>query len=289
MEKIKIITDSASDVPLEYEKSYEIEIIPFEISLDGENYLERRDFCEKEFYKILEKSEGMPVTNQIMPHRFLQIFTHFFNRGYTDIIYISINAKGSATNQNAHTAAKEFFEAHPDSINKFNIDIIDGGTYSYGYGYAVTLAAQKAKLSVPKAEIIAFINDWIGHVRVFLAPYSLKYAKKSGRISAAAAFAGELLGIRPIIIFEDGESRIIDKVRHDKNVIPAIIKNAKSRMIPQTPYVVVLGDMDDKNEEMIEQCKKSFGYEPAEILPVGATIACNSGSKIVALAIKSQL
>ena len=287
MGKIKIITDSASDIKREDEKVYNIEIMPFEIALDGVNYLERKDFTEREFYKIMGQSSKIPTTNQILKHRFLEIYKRFYDEGYSDIIYISINSKGSSTNQNAHLAVKVFFEKNPECKDKFNIYVIDAGTYSYAYGYAVKIAAQKAIENAPVREILAFLEDWLAHVRVILAPYSLEYAKKSGRISAAAAFAGELLGLRAIIMFENGESKIIDKVRHDKNVIPAIIKNAKKRMIPQTPYCVIIGELEDRNQEIIAECKKAFGYDPADIIYVGATIAANSGPKVVAVIVKT--
>lgn len=62
-------------------------------------------------------------------------------------------------------------------------------------------------------EIAAYIQDWVDHVRVLFVAFDLKFAKKSGRVSAAAAFVGEALGLKPIMTFENGASKVVTKVR----------------------------------------------------------------------------
>ena len=75
--------------------------------------------------------------------------------------------------------------------------------------------------------VIAAWTNWEKIVEICLAAYSLKQMKKSGRISAAAAVMGELMGIRPIITLIDGKTKVEAKVRGDDKVVPAMVELAK--------------------------------------------------------------
>ena len=118
-------------------------------------------------------------------------------------------------------------------------------------------------------------------MEIYLAPYSLECAKKSGRISAAAAFMGELIGLKPIIAMIGGTTKIVEKVRGDKAVVPAVIKHAFSAAIPHTPYMVVKGTLPEEAQELFEKAKKQFGYEAVGIFPEGAAIAINAGPNLI--------
>lgn len=137
MRKIKIVTDSACDIPRELEEKHQIRILPFSITVGDQSYVERRDFTPEEFYGILESSPKIPSTAQYTAMQFTEVYEELFGEGYTNVIYVSINAKGSSTNSNAHLAKKQFFEAHPEADGEFEIDIVDSQTYSMGYGYQI--------------------------------------------------------------------------------------------------------------------------------------------------------
>ena len=91
------------------------------------------------------------------------------------------------------------------------------------YGWAVVQGAKMAAVGTDPDKVVAYIQDWLDHVRVLFAPLDLRFVKKSGRVSAAAAFVGDALGLKPIMTFENGESKILSKVRGEKNIIPALM------------------------------------------------------------------
>ena len=119
---------------------------------------------------------------------------------------------------------------------------------------------------------------------VCLAAFSLKQMKKSGRISAAAAFAGELLGLRPIISLNDGVSSVKSKVRGDGAVIPAMIKYVKSRVenVQELEYQVAYTDGERVNE-LVKQCKKEFGHPPVNVFQLGCVVSANTGPDALAI------
>ena len=122
-------------------------------------------------------------------------------------------------------------------------------------------------------------------VEVCLAAYSLKQMKKSGRVSAAAAFAGELLGLRPIISLIDGVTKVEDKVRGDAAVPAAMIKQVRKRMdYPDGDVHYMLGCTDIPNVKELEKlCRKEFGREPDAVFKLGAAVASNTGPDAIAL------
>ncbi len=286
--RIKLITDSASDIPAELEQEYDIKILPFPVTVGDDSYLERVDFTPEEFYDLLSSAPKIPATSQITELRFEEAFAEVQQEGWGELIYVSINGGGSASCGNALMAREALYERHPDWRENFPIHIVDSQTYCLAYGYPVMEAAKKASRGASSSEILAFLEDWFDSVEIYLAPYSLECAKKSGRISAAAAFMGELIGLKPIIAMIGGTTKIVEKVRGDKAVVPAVIKHAFSAAIPHTPYMVVKGTLPEEAQELFEKAKKQFGYEAVGIFPEGAAIAINAGPKMVAMIVKGK-
>ncbi|MGN1134102.1 MAG: DegV family protein, partial [Oscillospiraceae bacterium] len=270
MAKIKIMTDSASDISYELEKENDILIVPFKVVIGGESYVSRVDFDNEKFYKLMDENDDIPLTSQITVTEYMDIFENLYNEGYTDVINVTINSNGSATCGNSKMAAEQFIEEHPDAKGKFRVYTIDGRSYTGGYGYAVIQAAQKAKKGTPAEEIVNYVTDWVNNCRIYFAPYSLKYAKKSGRIPSAAAFAGELMGLRPIMKMSDGAITTVGKVRGDKAINPKIIDFTLKDMIPQTPYSIVYGNDKAVADELAAAMTKKLGYPPAEYFQIGA-------------------
>lgn len=288
MRKIKIMTDSACDIPVELEKELDIKILSFPITVDNVSYMERVDFDAHRFYDILRTANSLPITSQITPFRFCEEFAMQYKQGFNDLIYVSINSKGSNTNSAAHMAKDMFYNEHPDAKDNFFIHIVDSITYTIAYGYPVIEAAKKAHSGSSVNEILAYLDDWFNSVEIYFAPYTLEYVKKSGRVGCTAAFVGELLGLRPIISIIDGETKIVEKVRGDKSIIPAIIKHAKLHRLPKTEYCLAQSTLPTEYENLLNKSIKEFGAKPAQSFQVGACIAINAGYKVSGIIIKGK-
>ena len=195
--------------------------------------------------------------------------------------------KGKNDN-NSVMATNEFFENHPDAKDKFNIYTLDSKTYSGGYGYPVIEAGKKAKKGQSAKSIVSFLKDWFDNGVTYFGMYTLQYAKKSGRIPSAAAFVGEVMGLRPIMKIENNEIVTANKVRGDKAIIPKILECCEKEMIPKTPYCVMYGSDKAVGDEMAQAMTKAVGYPPSEMIQIGAAIAINAGPKVVSVVIKAQ-
>ncbi len=288
MAKIKLITDAASDITPKYEKELDIRVIPFKVAMGDKSYTSGVDFDNAKFYNMLDEYDGIPATSQITVFDYEEIFAEYYGKGYTDIINVTINSEGSATYNNACMAANNFFEEHPEAKGKFNIYNIDSEGYTGAYGWPMLQAAEKIKKGIPAAEIADYIKEWVSGCVIYFAMYTLKYARKSGRIPSAAAFVGEVMGLRPVMRIHDHQIKTHTKVRGDKAVIPKIIDLTAAEIIPQTPYCIVYGKDEKVRDELAEELTKKLGYPPAEYFQIGAAIAINAGPLVVGVIFKSS-
>mgnify|MGYP001780675731 FL=1 len=120
-----------------------------------------------------------------------------------------------------------------------------------------------------------------------LTAYTLKINRKSGCISAAAAIAGDLLGIHPIFTLNDGVSQVVKKVRGDKAVLGGMAGMLASRIAQGTPYYIGVSD-HKYDEEYIEACTKKVGYAPAGVFHLGCAVLSNTGTEAVGLVFEGQ-
>ena len=115
MSKVVLMTDSASDITVELEKEYGIKIICFQHIFGENTYTSRIDFDNQKYYRMLDEFEGIPSTSQVTPFAFQEIYEQELQDGCTDLIYVSINSKGSATHGNAVLARDLFYDEHPEA------------------------------------------------------------------------------------------------------------------------------------------------------------------------------
>lgn len=280
MKKYVVLTDSACDLPQDMADQHHIDILCFKLALDGEGYTERVDFTPEEFSEMLRKTDSMPTTSQITTYEFLDKFEQYAADGVEEVLYISINATGSSTNANAHAAAAQFREEHPDS--SMRIEIVDSHSYSVTYGIEVCTACEKLEAGESLDSVIAYLNDRFARLELVLTAYTLKVIRRSGRVSAAAAIAGDLLGIRPVFTLIDGVSQVVKKVRGDKQVMTAMVNHCKTHMTPGTPYYI--GVTNHKYEdEYAAALEKSIGYPPKDIFHLGSAVCSNTGPEAVGI------
>lgn len=285
---ICFVTDSAADIPAALVEELGIRVLPFHIEMKGKDLQDGVDFTPQEFYSALVKAPKIPTHSQHTAFVFQECYEKAWRDGYTDLIYTAINSKGSATYQNAVQAAQLFYEDHPEARDALMIRVLDSGTYTMCYGWAVIQGARMAREGKSVEEITAWMEDWLAHVLVVFAPYDLNFAKKSGRVSAAAAFVGDALGLKPIMTFTDGESKILTKVRGEKNIIPAILDQVRPVIDPDAPYFCIGGALEAENDRICAACEEAFGKGPELRYYIGGVIAINAGPNLVGIVCRKK-
>lgn len=284
MTKIRIATDSTADIPKSVCEELEIAVLPLTIIAEGKEYLDGVDLTHQEFYELLERAETLPASSQVASFRYMELFEQSWKAGYSDLIQVTLNAKGSGTYQAAVLSRDLFYEEHPEAAEQLAIHIIDSGTYSMAYGMAVIQGAKLLQQGAGLEEVLTEIRDWLEHIKPVFAPMELKYVKKSGRISAAAAFVGDAMGLKPLITFENGESKVLSKARGENRAVAALVEMCLQERKPGTDYVLVYGSNSEANEKLKKACRETLDRPPVYECPVGCIISINAGHNVVALA-----
>ena len=214
-----------------------------------------------------------------------ELFEETWKAGYTDLIQVTLNSKGSGTYQVAVLSRNLFYEEHPEAKEQLaiHIIIIDSKTYSMAYGIGVIEGAQLVQTGASAQEVIAHIEDWLEHTRPVFIPLNLRCVKKSGRISPAAAFVGDAIGLKPLITFEDGEARIIGKARGERKAISALVERCMKERRPDTNYAIVYGCNTEALDHLKEACAQIMDKPPIAEYQVGCVISINTGPNMVGI------
>lgn len=284
MQRLRIMTDSACDLPQQIADELDIRVLPIPITHEGKAYSERVELTNEQFYDLLLGSKEIPTTAHINAETYLEEYKKAKDEGYTGILNVTINSLGSSMYDASCLARRRFYEETGTDEADFRIDVIDSKTYTMAYGAAVAEAAKMARAGETVDAIIAYLEDWFSRLELLFSVYSLDFVKKSGRVGCAAAFVGELLGLRPLILFKDGVATVIDKVRGDKNVVPKLLEAVKkrSRDADKYPFAIIRGTPVNEAKEFEELIHNKLNVHCEGVFTVGASVAINCGPKVVA-------
>lgn len=283
MEKIRLICDTPADIPRETAKKLDLEVLSIPITIDGVGYEEGLDFTPEEFVPLLEQAKEIPATAHITVPRFFEVYQKNYEAGYNKMIVVTINGKGSNTNSAAMMAAEMFFHEYPDAKDQgVEIRVFDGQTYSFGYGFPVMEAGQMILDGKDFVTVCHYLEDMLNSMEIQFSVFTLKYAKKSGRISTVAAFAGEVLGLRPIMEIKEGEISTVAKVRGNHACVPAILERYVANCPDLSmPYVILRGKDPAPAKELEKLMKAKTGHKPVGTFLVGPCITINAGPDLV--------
>ena len=171
---------------------------------------------------------------------------------------------------------------------RMRIEIIDSHCYSLGYGYPVIEAAKKLIAGQSVDNVVAYLTDMFNNCEIYIIGFNLRHMKKSGRINAAAAFLGELMGLKPLISLIDGESEVVKKSRGEKNAITDAVQYISGRAVPETPWEILRTSVTALEDEFIKQYSAKVGRPPEMQSIAGAAVASNTGPYIIGVIIRGN-
>lgn len=203
-----IITDSASDVPENVIKEYDLHVIPTPVTIEGTDYFDGDTIFPDQFYEI--QASGKEIkTYHVSQFMFEEHFLPFAKRG-DEVLYMCFSTGIAGTFNAAALAYEEILEQYPE----FKLTIIDTKCASVGYGLAVERLLCMQKNGAPKELIIEAAHFFCEHMEHAVTVVELDYLFKGGRLSRTSFLAGTVLDIKPIIIVdENGSLKAVEKVR----------------------------------------------------------------------------
>lgn len=277
---IKFIIDSASDVLPDEAERLGVVHVPMTVRFGEAEYSDAVTLTHREFYERLIETDTLPTTSQIPPAVFSNIFENVTANGDTAIV-ITISSELSGTYWSACLAA----DAFGDKVRVINSEsVCIGERILLEYGLRLASEGKTAD------EIEAMLNGEKRHVRVLALLDTLEYLKKGGRISAAAALAGGVLGIKPVITVDDGKVAVIGKARGSRqgnNLLRELIQKVGGIDF-SLPFALAYSGLSDVLlKKYISDSTELLDGAPDGELPiytVGCTIGTHAGPGAVAVA-----
>ena len=200
---VRIIIDSTTDLAPELQG--QVQVVPLVVSFGTEEYIDGVTITHEEFYSKLIESDVLPTTSQATPAAFAEVFEEVAAAGDSAVV-ITVASQLSGTCQSARIAAEDYD----------NIYVIDSGSVTLGAGILAEYALRCARSGMTAAEIAGLLEKKKEDICLIAMLDTLEYLKKGGRISAAVAFAGGLLNIKPVVNVKDGVINMLGKARGSK-------------------------------------------------------------------------
>lgn len=261
----QIITDTSANLPTDYVRDHNIEVIPFRYYVNGaENTcVNTNGFDGRSFYNAMR--EGAEITtSQINPQHYIDFMKPILERG-EDILFVGMSSGISGSYHCAELAAESLAEEFPDR----KIRLVDTIGASLGEGLLVVRAIQDKLQGICLDEIYGKLMDLRHKLCNIFTVDDLKYLRKGGRLSNMAAFVGTILHIKPLLKGDEaGKIVAFEKIRGRKKSIEALaqrydefVDQAENQMIG-----IAHADCEDDANRLIELLKRN--HPPKEIMTV---------------------
>ena len=225
MSNVRIVTDSACDLPAEVAEEWGIENVPLSIRFCDEEFVDRDELTVAEFWSRCVNMTTLPETAAPAPGQFETVYRRLADDGASGILVVSLSGALSATIQSAELAARSIAE---DDAVDVDIRIVDSRTVSMGIGTIAIACARAAADGATIDEVEALATDLSDRTRVFAALDTLDNLKKGGRIGGAKAFLATALSIKPIIDVTGGVVGEAGKQRTRTKALTHLVERFKS-------------------------------------------------------------
>ncbi len=283
MANYRIVTDSCCDLTAEMADELGLYVLPLSFTLEGKaykNYLDGREMDLKTFYGHI-KDGAMPTTSQVNPDEWEAAFDEILAGG-EDLLALVFSSGLSGTYQSACIARETMTEKYPDR----KIVVIDTLCASLGQGLLMYLAAQKKNEGADIDTLAAYVTETIPHLCHWIAVDDLFHLKRGGRVSAASAVMGSVLGIKPIIHMDNAGKLIpVHKIRGRRQSLDYLVTKAAELVVNPEEQVMFICNSDclEDAEYVKAQMKKKLHPKKVIIGNIGPVIGSHTGRGTIAI------
>ena len=284
MKNTIIVTDSNSGITQSEAKDLGVCVIPMPFTIDGEEYLEDISITQAEFYDKLADDEDV-MTSQPSHHDLEELFESLLKE-YETAIYIPMSSGLSGTCENAKLFEAQF---------KDKVFVVDNKRISVTQRESVMEALSMAEKGISSLEIKNHLEKTGEDNAIYIAVDTLKYLKKGGRISRAAATLGDMFKLKPVLTsnggvfeklgiafnMEQAKKKMIQKVKQDLET--RFAEDVKDGHLVMS---VAYTNCQDKAEKFKEELAKAFPDIPFHFInPLSLSVSCHIGSGALAVAL----
>jgi DegV family protein with EDD domain len=276
---IKIVTDSTADLPPALAEELGITVIPLYVLFGHENYRDRVDITEDQFYQRLLNGPIHPSTSQPTPQDFTDIY-HKLSQQADGIISIHISSKLSGT-CNSALQAKEMVSAHCP------VEVVDSEMVSMGLGLLAIEAAAIANSGKSLQQVVEVVKQSIRNTRLWALFDTLKYLALGGRIGKAKALVGTILNIKPILAVKEGEMVPVSQARTRAKGIGMLYEYVNTVADIQD-LAVMYTTTPDEAHVLADRLGAKFNRSRIKLVRIGSAIGVHAGPGALGIALRGK-
>ncbi len=269
---VRVVTDSACDLPDDLVERLGIEIVPLTIRFGDEELIDRKELTTGEFWRRLAASSVLPETAAPSPGAFEQVFRRLADDGATGIVCINLSSKLSGTIQSAEVAAKALEGVCP-------VEVVDSLHVSMGLGNLCLAAARRAADGDSLSSIVDTVTDQRNRTKLYGCLDTLEYLKKGGRIGNARALVGSMLAIKPVVEVRDGTVEEAGKVRTRSKALRLLADRVRDHQ-PLENLAVLHGDAPDL-DQLLDLLDPMVPRDEIVVGQIGPVIGTHSGPRVI--------
>lgn len=276
---LRIITDSASDLPRDYIEQHKLHVIPTPVVIDDIDYFDGKTIHTEEFYHILDDIKRDVKTYHINPAMFTEAFLPYAQAG-DSVIYLCFSTGIAGTFNAASIALSNIRENYPD----FDLTIVDSKCASAGFGLVVSKLITMLEKGASKEELLEAADYYISHIKHVFTVQTLAYLIKGGRLTKFKGTLAETLDMKPVLIVnETGALAVIKTVRGRKKSLRYLIDYAKETGYHLENQTVALchGEDMDSLDYVNSMVQETFHPKDTMISVVGCAIGAHTGRGII--------
>ncbi|HIE38535.1 MAG TPA: DegV family protein [Anaerolineales bacterium] len=215
MSRVRILTDSTADVPADLARRLGITVVPAYVHMDGRSLRDGDQITRAEFYRRLPELSEIPTTAVPSVHEFAAAFLSLVGQA-EEVIAILVSTTLSGMLNAARLGSQE--------VPELKVHLVDSRQLMMGLGWQVIIAAEAAAEGLGAGEILARIREIQPRVRILGLLDTLEHLRRSGRVAWARAVAAQILRIKPLIEFRQGEAVLVGQARTRRKAIQRLLE-----------------------------------------------------------------
>jgi len=272
---VGIVTDSTADLSAAVLEKYGAKFVPLVVNWDGETLRDKVDLSTADFYRLLRVRKSLPRTGAPSLAAFEAVFREQLQQ-HDAVISVNLASKLSGTYEVARRAA--------ESVDPQRIHVIDSASVSIGISWLLELAARLAREGVEPATIVNRVEEERARVRIYFVVETLEFLQRGGRIGRAAALAGTLLSVKPILQVRDGEVVPLERVRTMNGALRRLVEMVVA-LGPVERLGVIDGDAATNADEVERQLRAHFPELTIDRGELGPVVGTHGGPGVVGVGV----
>lgn len=279
--QVAILTDSGTDLPAETIAELDIHVVPLQINFGKQTFMDKVSITTSEFYQLVESSPHHPQTSQPSQGDFARQY-QYLSSHYHAIIAIHISPKVSGTFNASQAAAKR--------VDLESVDLINSKSLSIAQGLIVQRAAEAAKAGKSSKEIQQITQDAIEKTSLYIILPDLEFAVQGGRIKRSKKRALNLLGLSPVLSFDQqGKLSLKKCLRGKKSLNKKFAKFIAKTINPEKTYRILVAhcDCEQEADKLYKNIKNLIPkIDSIRMTRTGATLGAHGGAKTYGIALQ---